>query len=87
MVVEDAISGLRAGLAAGATTLAVLTSTERSVIMQSDARPSYIVQDLTKYVLKKISMFVSVWIYDIHVFARVKVDIIGGKLHVTMDLS
>ncbi|KAF5311886.1 hypothetical protein D9619_003085 [Psilocybe cf. subviscida] len=65
LVVEDAISGLRAGRAAGATTLAVLTSTERNIIMQSDALPNYIVQDLTK----------------------VEVDVVSGKLQVTMDLS
>ncbi|KAJ3986348.1 HAD-like protein [Lentinula detonsa] len=47
LVVEDAISGLKAGRAAGATTLAVCTSTSRSVLEQSDANPNFIVPDLT----------------------------------------
>lgn len=47
---EDAISGLNSGRAAGSKTLAVLTSTKRELIEGSDADPSYIVADLTKYV-------------------------------------
>ncbi|KAG6866270.1 hypothetical protein C0991_006857, partial [Blastosporella zonata] len=47
LVVEDAISGLRSGRAAGARTLAVCTSTPRDVLLECDARPDYIVEDLT----------------------------------------
>ncbi|KAF8973818.1 HAD-like domain-containing protein [Flammula alnicola] len=39
LVIEDAISGLKAGRAAGSLTLAVCTSTARSVIAESDAKP------------------------------------------------
>lgn len=46
---EDAISGLKAGKAAGAKTLAVCTSTPRSVLLESDAKPDYIVDDLTRW--------------------------------------
>jgi len=46
--VEDAISGLKAGKAAGAKTLAVCTSTTRSVLLESDANPDFIVDDLTR---------------------------------------
>ncbi|KAF8887776.1 HAD-like domain-containing protein [Infundibulicybe gibba] len=48
LVVEDAISGLKSGRAAGALTLAVCTSTTREHIINSDANPHYIVDDLTK---------------------------------------
>jgi len=48
LIVEDAISGLKSGRAAGARTLAVCTSTPRQVILSSDADPDYIVNDLTK---------------------------------------
>lgn len=50
LVVEDAISGLKSGRAAGARTLAVCTSTPRQVIMESDANPNFVVSDLTKFV-------------------------------------
>ncbi|KAG6918670.1 hypothetical protein DXG01_012487 [Tephrocybe rancida] len=50
LVVEDAISGLTSGRAAGARTLAVCTSTPRDVLLTSDAHPDYIVDDLTQYV-------------------------------------
>jgi len=48
LVVEDAISGIRSGKAAGALVLAVCTSTSRNTILNSDAAPDYIVTDLTK---------------------------------------
>jgi len=48
LVVEDAISGLKSGHAAGARTLAVCTSTTRQTILESDANPDYIVTDLTR---------------------------------------
>jgi beta-phosphoglucomutase-like phosphatase (HAD superfamily) len=47
LVVEDAISGLKSGKATGAKTLAVCTSTERTVL-QEKGEPDYIVTDLTK---------------------------------------
>lgn len=46
---EDAISGLTAGRAAGALTLAVCTSTERTRLVES-GKPDFIVNDLTKSV-------------------------------------
>jgi len=46
--VEDAPSGLRAGNAAGARTLAVCTSHTRGQIIASGASPEFIVNDLTK---------------------------------------
>ncbi|KAJ7748500.1 HAD-like domain-containing protein [Mycena maculata] len=48
LVVEDAISGMRSGRAAGALVLAVCTSTSRETIVKSDATPDYIVTDLSK---------------------------------------
>ncbi|KAG6820349.1 hypothetical protein H0H93_001794 [Arthromyces matolae] len=48
LVVEDAISGLRSGRAAGSKTLAVCTSTRREVLLACDAPPDYIVDDLTQ---------------------------------------
>ncbi|KAJ6569633.1 HAD-like domain-containing protein [Mycena capillaripes] len=46
LVVEDAISGMRAGRAAGAQVLAVCTSTPRNTIVTSGAAPDFIVTDL-----------------------------------------
>ncbi|KAJ7275569.1 HAD-like domain-containing protein [Mycena haematopus] len=48
LVVEDAISGIKSGAAAGALVLAVCTSTPRNTIITSGAKPSYIVTDLSK---------------------------------------
>jgi len=48
LVVEDAPSGLRAGHAAGARTLAVCTSHTRDQIIASGTTPEFIVDDLTK---------------------------------------
>lgn len=48
LVVEDAPSGIRAGHAAGARTLAVCTSHTRQAIVDSGASPDYIVTDLTR---------------------------------------
>ncbi|KAH9486653.1 putative phosphatase HAD1 [Psilocybe cubensis] len=48
LVVEDAISGLKSGRAAGCRTLAVCTSTLRSKILDSGVQPDFIVSDLTK---------------------------------------
>ena len=52
LVVEDAPSGIRAGHAAGARTLAVCTSHSRKIIVDSGANPDYIVEDLTKVSVK-----------------------------------
>jgi len=52
LVIEDAPSGIRAGRAAGARTLAVCTSHSRQVILDSGANPDYIVKDLTKVTVK-----------------------------------
>jgi len=46
--VEDAPSGLIAGRAAGARTLAVCTSHTRDKIVESGAAPDFIVDDLTR---------------------------------------
>ncbi|KAF9015418.1 HAD-like domain-containing protein [Cyathus striatus] len=55
LVIEDAVSGLKSGRAAGSTTLAVCTSTARHVLLGSDASPDYVVDDLTKVKVSKIS--------------------------------
>jgi hypothetical protein len=49
LVVEDAPSGLLAGRAAGARTLAVCTSHTRDQIAAFGAVPDFIVNDLTRY--------------------------------------
>ena len=49
---EDAPSGLRAGHAAGARTLAVCTSHTRDQIIASGTTPDFIVDDLTKYEIR-----------------------------------
>ena len=51
LVVEDAPSGIRSGRAAGAKTLAVLTSHSKEDMLASDADPDYIAEDLTQYIL------------------------------------
>jgi beta-phosphoglucomutase-like phosphatase (HAD superfamily) len=48
LVVEDAPSGLKAGHAAGAKTLAVCTSHSRQEIVESGTNPDYIVKDLSR---------------------------------------
>ncbi|KAF9072684.1 HAD-like domain-containing protein [Rhodocollybia butyracea] len=55
LVVEDAISGLKAGRAAGATTLAVCTSTSRDTLEKSDANPDFIVPDLTHLQVRRVA--------------------------------
>jgi beta-phosphoglucomutase-like phosphatase (HAD superfamily) len=47
LVVEDAPSGIKSGKAAGAKTLAVLTSTTKEKMQASGAEPDFIVNDLT----------------------------------------
>lgn len=49
LVIEDAVSGLIAGRAAGARTLAVCTSTARQTLIES-GEPDFIVKDLTRSV-------------------------------------
>lgn len=56
LVVEDAPSGLIAGRAAGAHTLAVCTSHTRDEIVASGAAPDFIVDDLTRYETKKCAL-------------------------------
>jgi glycerol-1-phosphatase len=51
LVVEDAPLGTRSGRAAGAKTLAVLTSHSKEELRASGADPDYIAEDLTQYVL------------------------------------
>ncbi|KAG8692631.1 hypothetical protein FRC09_011072 [Ceratobasidium sp. 395] len=46
LVIEDAVSGMRAGRAAGAKVLGVCTSAPRETVEKGE--PDYIVQDLTK---------------------------------------
>jgi HAD superfamily hydrolase (TIGR01509 family) len=48
LVSEDALSGLKAGKAAGAVTLAVCTTTSRLVLLSSGTNPDFIVNDLTR---------------------------------------
>ncbi|KAF8167852.1 HAD-like domain-containing protein [Crassisporium funariophilum] len=48
LVIEDAISGLKSGHAAGALTLAVCTSTPHITIVDSGVNPDYTVTDLTQ---------------------------------------
>ncbi|KAI0063218.1 HAD-like protein [Artomyces pyxidatus] len=48
LVIEDAPSGLNAGRAAGAKVLAVCTSHSRDAIVESGAKPDWIVKDLTR---------------------------------------
>ncbi|KAK7040627.1 HAD-like domain-containing protein [Favolaschia claudopus] len=48
IVVEDAISGIQSGKAAGSLVLAVCTSTSREKIVDSGAMPDYIVPDLSR---------------------------------------
>lgn len=49
LVVEDAPSGIQAGAAAGAKTLAVCTSHSKVAIL-SESKPDFLVKDLTKCV-------------------------------------
>jgi len=54
LVVEDAVSGLRSGRAAGARTLAVCTSTQRDVLLGCDAQPDFIVADLSRVSVRQM---------------------------------
>jgi len=65
LVVEDAISGLKAGKLAGAKTLAVCTSTPRSVLLESDAKPDYIVDDLTRVSVRLVEGGLEIGIVDV----------------------
>ncbi|KAK7029679.1 hypothetical protein VNI00_014377 [Paramarasmius palmivorus] len=64
LVVEDAISGLKSGRNAGAKTLAVSTSTSRTTILNSDAKPDYIVSDLTRVTIQRVDEGIQVTIDD-----------------------
>lgn len=56
---------MKAGHAAGAKTLAVCTSHSRQAIVDSDAKPDFIVKDLTKVSARWIDGRVEVSIDDI----------------------
>ncbi|KAF8758462.1 hypothetical protein RHS01_02860 [Rhizoctonia solani] len=62
-VVEDAVSGLKAGRAAGAKVLGVCTSAPRSTVEQG--APDFIVQDLTKVSVKWVGEKVEVTIDEL----------------------
>jgi len=62
--VEDAPSGLLAGRAAGAQTLAVCTSHARSKIIASGVTPDFIVNDLTRVAARWVDDRVVVEIDD-----------------------
>ncbi|TFK40907.1 HAD-like domain-containing protein [Crucibulum laeve] len=62
LVVEDAVSGLKSGRAAGALTLAVCTSTSRKVILDSDANPDYLVTDLRKVTTRVVDNMIEITI-------------------------
>ncbi|KAJ7071366.1 HAD-like domain-containing protein [Mycena amicta] len=64
LVVEDAISGIRSGKAAGAAVLAVCTSTPRETIIQSQAGPDYVVSDLSKVSVRWINGKVEVTVNE-----------------------
>jgi len=64
LVVEDAPSGLIAGRAAGARTLAVCTSHTRDKIVASGATPDFIVNDLTRVAARWVDGKVVVEIDD-----------------------
>lgn len=84
-MVEDAISGLKSGHAAGSLTLAVCTSTPRATIVESGANPTYIVADLTKYVFSATpSNFQCALTLD---SPRVNINVVNEKLEVTIDQS
>ncbi|KAH6917131.1 HAD-like domain-containing protein [Coprinopsis sp. MPI-PUGE-AT-0042] len=46
VVVEDAISGIKAGKASGARVLGVCTSTSRDVLLSSDVHPDFVIPNL-----------------------------------------
>ncbi|KAJ6626938.1 HAD-like domain-containing protein [Mycena sp. CBHHK59/15] len=62
LVVEDAVSGLRSGKAAGALVLGVCTSSSRKKIMDSGSDPHFVVADLTKVCVRWIGGKVEVTI-------------------------
>jgi TRAP-type C4-dicarboxylate transport system substrate-binding protein len=80
--VEDSISGLIAGRAAGALTLAVCTSTERIRLVEG-GKPDFIVNDLATFVSiypPCLKMFNQPFLCD-----SVSVDVVDGKFQVTID--
>jgi hypothetical protein len=71
------------GKAAGARVLAVCTSTPRNTILASGAAPSYIVTDLSKFVVR-----FSTIISEVEYLARrVSARWIDNKVEVTIDDS
>ncbi|EKM60739.1 uncharacterized protein PHACADRAFT_246844, partial [Phanerochaete carnosa HHB-10118-sp] len=64
LVVEDAPSGILAGRAAGCKVIAVCTSHTRQSLLDSGARPDYIVRDLTRISARWIGEILEVTIDD-----------------------
>ncbi|KAG8752802.1 hypothetical protein FRC12_011782 [Ceratobasidium sp. 428] len=64
LVIEDAVSGMRAGRAAGAKVLGVCTSAPRETLEKGE--PDYIVQDLTKVSVRWVGRQVEVTIDETH---------------------
>ncbi|CAA7260006.1 unnamed protein product [Cyclocybe aegerita] len=62
LVIEDAISGLKSGCAAGSRTLAVCTSTKRTTLLEG-AKPDFIVDDLTKVTVDVVDDKIQVTIH------------------------
>lgn len=81
-MVEDAISGIKSGRAAGSRTLAVCTSTSRQILLESDARPDYLVEDLARCAGCSSSGDFRDLICKRY---SVSVKSVDGKLEVTMD--
>jgi phosphoglycolate phosphatase-like HAD superfamily hydrolase len=82
LVIEDAPSGLKAGHAAGAQTLAVCTSHTRQAIFDSGAKPDYIAKDLSRLVTFLLS---SNTISSFGLTNRVSVRHLEGKFEVIID--
>ncbi|KAG9085274.1 hypothetical protein FS749_004570 [Ceratobasidium sp. UAMH 11750] len=62
LVVEDAVSGLKAGRVAGAKVLGVCTSSPRATVEKGE--PDYIVQDLTKVSVRWVGRQIEVTINE-----------------------
>jgi hypothetical protein len=80
-VVEDALSGISAGKAAGAIVLALCTSHSREAIVESGVNPDYIVKDLSRCALT-----LSFTNYSFSDKSNsVSVNWLDGRLEVTVD--
>ena len=82
-MIEDAPSGIRAGHAAGAKTLAVCTSHTRDALLASGAVADYIVTDLTKCALFGLAHIPAM---NLPVFLnRVTARSVDGYIELTID--